>query len=150
MLATMLCADVPTHLTSYTCGQTLVFLVCSCAPTLSTTSNCFVCSVVMGGEQAASVLSTVQRDNMERKGKSWSEEEEAAFKAPIAAKYENEGQPFFASARLWDDGVILPQDTRKVTNTSHVVTRPHIHTYTFILFHSYMRYTHILTIYLHT
>jgi 3-methylcrotonyl-CoA carboxylase beta subunit len=69
---------------------------------------------VMGGEQAASVLSTVKRDNIELEGKSWSAEEEEAFKAPIRAKYEAEGSPYHATARLWDDGIILPSETRRV------------------------------------
>ena len=67
---------------------------------------------VMGGEQAASVLATVRRDNIEAKGGKWSAEEEAAFKKPILEQYEREGHPYFASARLWDDGVIDPLDTR--------------------------------------
>jgi 3-methylcrotonyl-CoA carboxylase beta subunit len=69
---------------------------------------------VMGGEQAASVLATVKRDGLEANGKSWSADEEAAFKAPIRAQYEDQGHPFYASARLWDDGVIDPADTRRV------------------------------------
>jgi len=69
---------------------------------------------VMGGEQAASVLASVRRDNIEGEGKSWSAEEEAAFKAPIRAKYEEEGSPYHATARLWDDGIILPGETRRV------------------------------------
>ena len=67
---------------------------------------------VMGGEQAASVLATVRRDGIEGKGGQWSSEEEAAFKAPILAQYEHQGHPYYASARLWDDGVIDPLDTR--------------------------------------
>jgi 3-methylcrotonyl-CoA carboxylase beta subunit len=67
---------------------------------------------VMGGEQAASVLATVRRDAIEAKGGAWSAEEEAAFKAPILAQYENQGHPYYATARLWDDGVIDPLDTR--------------------------------------
>jgi 3-methylcrotonyl-CoA carboxylase beta subunit len=67
---------------------------------------------VMGGEQAASVLATVRRDNIEAKGGSWSTEEEAAFKQPILDQYEHQGHPYYASARLWDDGVIDPLDTR--------------------------------------
>ena len=67
---------------------------------------------VMGGEQAAGVLAQVRRDNLEGQGKSWSAEEEEAFKAPIRAQYEREGHPYYASARLWDDGVIDPADTR--------------------------------------
>ena len=69
---------------------------------------------VMGGEQAASVLATVKRDGLEAAGKSWSAEEEAAFKAPIRDQYEQQGHPYYASARLWDDGVIDPVDTRRV------------------------------------
>ncbi len=69
---------------------------------------------VMGGEQAASVLATVKRDGMEAKGEKWSSKEEAAFKAPIQESYEREGSPYFSTARLWDDGVIAPADTRRV------------------------------------
>ena len=69
---------------------------------------------VMGGEQAAGVLATVKRDGIEAKGGSWSAEEEAAFKAPITEQYEVQGHPYYATARLWDDGVIDPADTRRV------------------------------------
>jgi len=69
---------------------------------------------VMGGEQAASVLATVRREGLERAGKSWSAQEEEAFKAPIRQQYEAQGHPYYASARLWDDGVIDPADTRRV------------------------------------
>ncbi len=69
---------------------------------------------VMGGEQAATVLATIRRDAVEAKGATWSAEEEAAFKTPIRQQYELEGHPYYASARLWDDGVIDPADTRKV------------------------------------
>jgi 3-methylcrotonyl-CoA carboxylase beta subunit len=69
---------------------------------------------VMGGEQAASVLAQVRRDGMEASGKTWPPEEEEAFKAPIREKYEREGHPYYASARLWDDGIIDPADTRMV------------------------------------
>ena len=69
---------------------------------------------VMGGEQAASVLATVRRDGIESKGGSWSADEEAAFKAPLREQYETQGHPYYASARLWDDGVIDPKDTRRV------------------------------------
>ena len=69
---------------------------------------------VMGGEQAASVLATVKRDGLEAKGGTWSADEEAAFKAPIKAQYETQGHPYFATARLWDDGIIDPADTRRV------------------------------------
>jgi 3-methylcrotonyl-CoA carboxylase beta subunit len=67
---------------------------------------------VMGGPQAASVLAQVRRDGIEAKGGSWPVEEEAKFKAPIEAQYEAQGNPTYASARLWDDGVIAPEDTR--------------------------------------
>jgi 3-methylcrotonyl-CoA carboxylase beta subunit len=69
---------------------------------------------VMGGEQAASVLATVKRDGIEGKGGQWSAEEEQAFKDPIRQQYELQGHPYFATARLWDDGVIDPSDTRRV------------------------------------
>jgi 3-methylcrotonyl-CoA carboxylase beta subunit len=69
---------------------------------------------VMGGEQAASVLATVRRDNIEAEGKSWSADEEEAFKAPVRARYDEEGNPYYATARLWDDGIIAPQETRRV------------------------------------
>ena len=69
---------------------------------------------VMGGEQAASVLATVKRDGIEGKGGTWSTDEEAAFKDPIREQYEAQGHPYYASARLWDDGVIRPTDTRRV------------------------------------
>jgi len=69
---------------------------------------------VMGGEQAASVLATVKRDGIEGKGGQWSPDEEAAFKAPIREQFEQQGHPYYASARLWDDGVIRPTDTRRV------------------------------------
>ena len=69
---------------------------------------------VMGGEQAASVLATVKRDNIEAGGGVWNAEDEAAFKTPIREKYEAEGSPYFATARLWDDGIILPGETRRV------------------------------------
>ncbi len=69
---------------------------------------------VMGGEQAAGVLATVKRDGIEAAGKAWSADEEAAFKAPIREQYETQGHPYYASARLWDDGIIDPADTRRV------------------------------------
>ncbi|MDE2575209.1 MAG: methylcrotonoyl-CoA carboxylase [Rhodospirillales bacterium] len=69
---------------------------------------------VMGGEQAASVLATVRRDGMEARGETWPPEEEEAFKAPIRAQYETQGHPYYATARIWDDGVIDPADTRRV------------------------------------
>ncbi len=73
---------------------------------------------VMGGEQAASVLSTIRRDNIETKGGKWSAEDEAHFKAPIKDQYDVQGHPYYASARLWDDGVIDPADTRTVVGLS--------------------------------
>ncbi len=69
---------------------------------------------VMGGEQAASVLATVRRDNLEAAGQTWSAEEEESFKEPIRQQYERQGHPYYSSARLWDDGVIDPADTRFV------------------------------------
>ena len=68
----------------------------------------------MGGEQAASVLATVKRDGIEARGAQWSTDEEEAFKAPIRQQYEEQGHPYYASARLWDDGIIDPADTRRV------------------------------------
>lgn len=73
---------------------------------------------VMGGEQAASVLATVKRDGVEAKGGAWSAEQEAQFKAPIRAQYEMQGHPYYATARLWDDGVIDPAQTRRVLGLS--------------------------------
>jgi 3-methylcrotonyl-CoA carboxylase beta subunit len=73
---------------------------------------------VMGGEQAASVLATVRRDGLEKAGKRWSKDEEEAFKLPIREQYEVQGHPYYASARLWDDGVIDPSQTRRVLGLS--------------------------------
>lgn len=73
---------------------------------------------VMGGEQAASVLATIRREGVEAKGATWSTEEEHAFKQPILEQFEREGHPFYASARLWDDGVIKPADTRRILGLS--------------------------------
>jgi 3-methylcrotonyl-CoA carboxylase beta subunit len=73
---------------------------------------------VMGGEQAAAVLATVRRDNLEAEGKTWSEADEAAFKKPILDQYETQGHPYYATARLWDDGVIDPAETRTVVALS--------------------------------
>ena len=69
---------------------------------------------VMGGEQASSVLSTLKRDQIEQKGGSWSAEEEDQFKQPIRDQYERQGHPYYASSRLWDDGVIDPAQSREV------------------------------------
>jgi 3-methylcrotonyl-CoA carboxylase beta subunit len=77
---------------------------------------------VMGGEQAASVLATVKRDGIEAKGGKWSTGEEEAFKSPIREQYERQGHPYYASARLWDDGVIDPADTRRVLGLALAVT----------------------------
>ncbi len=69
---------------------------------------------VMGGQQAAAVLASVKRDGLEARGETWSEDEERAFKQPILDQYEAQGHPYYASARLWDDGIIDPRDTRRV------------------------------------
>jgi 3-methylcrotonyl-CoA carboxylase beta subunit len=73
---------------------------------------------VMGGEQAASVLSRVRRDALEIKGESWSLEDEEAFKAPIREQYETQGHPYYATARLWDDGIVDPAQSRRVLGLS--------------------------------
>lgn len=78
---------------------------------------------VMGGEQAASVLATIRRDKIEGAGQAWSKAEEEAFKRPIREKYENEGHPYYATARLWDDGIIEPKDTRMVLGLTLEVTK---------------------------
>ncbi|EYR64486.1 methylcrotonoyl-CoA carboxylase [Actinotalea ferrariae CF5-4] len=69
---------------------------------------------VMGGQQAASVLATVRRDQLEARGEEWSAEDEEAFRAPLREQYETQGNPYYATARLWDDGIIDPADTRRV------------------------------------
>jgi 3-methylcrotonyl-CoA carboxylase beta subunit len=69
---------------------------------------------VMGGEQAAAVLGTVRRDGFEARGEDWSAEDEEAFKAPVREQYEHQGSPYYSTARIWDDGVIDPVDTRRV------------------------------------
>jgi 3-methylcrotonyl-CoA carboxylase beta subunit len=69
---------------------------------------------VMGGEQAASVLATIRRDQIEGTDGVWSAEDEDAFKAPVRDQYEAQGNPYYATARLWDDGIIDPADTRTV------------------------------------
>jgi 3-methylcrotonyl-CoA carboxylase beta subunit len=69
---------------------------------------------VMGGEQAASVLATVRRDGIERGGGSWPAADEEEFKRPIREQYEHQGSPYYSTARLWDDGIIDPADTRRV------------------------------------
>ncbi len=73
---------------------------------------------VMGGEQAASVMATIRRDNMESRGQSWSQADEDSFKTPIREQYETQGHPHHATARLWDDGIIDPADTRRVLGLS--------------------------------
>ncbi|MFM7065723.1 MAG: carboxyl transferase domain-containing protein [Gammaproteobacteria bacterium] len=82
---------------------------------------------VMGGEQAASVLATVKRDQLAAAGREWSAEEEAAFKAPLREQYERQGHPYYASSRLWDDGVIDPAETRRVLalGLSAALNAPH-------------------------
>ena len=77
---------------------------------------------VMGGEQAASVLATVRRDNIEAEGGTWGAEDEEAFKAPIRARYEAEGSPYYATARLWDDGILLPSETRRTLALAFAAT----------------------------
>jgi 3-methylcrotonyl-CoA carboxylase beta subunit len=69
---------------------------------------------VMGGEQAAGVLATVKRDQLQREGKPWTTADEAALREPILDKYDTEGSPYYSTARLWDDGVLDPVDTRHV------------------------------------
>jgi 3-methylcrotonyl-CoA carboxylase beta subunit len=77
---------------------------------------------VMGGDQAASVLATIKRDAMQARGEAWSADEEAAFKAPVRDRYEAEADPFYATARLWDDGIIEPSQTRDVLGLAFSVT----------------------------
>ena len=72
----------------------------------------------MGGDQAAGVLATVRRAGIERKGGQWSAEEEAAFKAPVQAQFEAQSHPLYASARLWDDGIVDPRSSRDVLGLS--------------------------------
>jgi 3-methylcrotonyl-CoA carboxylase beta subunit len=73
---------------------------------------------VMGGEQAANVLATVRRDGIEAAGGKWSREDEEAFKAPIREQYESQGHPYYGTARLWDDGIVEPSQTRRVLGLS--------------------------------
>jgi 3-methylcrotonyl-CoA carboxylase beta subunit len=73
---------------------------------------------VMGGEQAANVMAQITRDKLEKQGKAWSESEEIEFKKPIAERYEQQGHPYYASARLWDDGIIDPIDSRRILGLS--------------------------------
>ncbi len=73
---------------------------------------------VMGGEQASSVLATVRRDSIEAKGGSWSAEDEEAFRAPLRDQYETQGNPYYATARLWDDGIVDPAQSRRVLGLS--------------------------------
>ena len=68
----------------------------------------------MGGEQAASVLARVKRDGIEARGGAWSEAEEESFKDPLRKQYEEQGHPYYATARIWDDGIIDPAETRNV------------------------------------
>ena len=77
----------------------------------------------MGGEQAASVLATIKREALERAGKTLSDAEEEQLKAPIREQFERQGHPFYASARLWDDGVIDPADTRRVLGLVLALTK---------------------------
>lgn len=77
----------------------------------------------MGGPQAASVLSTVQRNNIEAAGETWSDEEEAEFQRPILEKYERESSAYYSTSHLWDDGIIAPQDTRLVLGNALAIAR---------------------------
>ncbi len=77
---------------------------------------------VMGGEQAASVLATVRRDNIEAEGGAWSAEEEEEFKRPIRENFEREGNPYYGTARLWDDGILAPTETRRVLGLAFSAT----------------------------
>jgi 3-methylcrotonyl-CoA carboxylase beta subunit len=77
---------------------------------------------VMGGEQAASVLATIRSDNLEAEGKSWSKADEEEFKRPVREQYETEGNPYYATARLWDDGIIAPSETRMVLGLAFSTT----------------------------
>jgi 3-methylcrotonyl-CoA carboxylase beta subunit len=76
----------------------------------------------MGGEQAAAVLATIKRDAMDIRKEVWTADEEAAFKAPVRARYEAEGDPYYATARLWDDGIIDPAQTRDVLGLAFAAT----------------------------
>jgi 3-methylcrotonyl-CoA carboxylase beta subunit len=78
---------------------------------------------VMGGEQAANVLATVKRDGLEARGESWSAEEQEAFMAPVRDQYELEGHPYYATARIWDDGIIAPAQTRRVLSLGLATAR---------------------------
>jgi 3-methylcrotonyl-CoA carboxylase beta subunit len=90
---------------------------------------------VMGGNQASSVLATVKRDQYEAAGQEWSVEDEEAFKAPIKQQYEDQGSPYYSTARLWDDGIIDPADTRRVLGMAlDVVSRPPLPETSFGLF----------------
>jgi len=90
---------------------------------------------VMGGNQASSVLATVKRDQYEAAGQEWSAEEEEAFKAPIRQQYEEQGSPYYSTARLWDDGIIDPADTRRVLGLAlDVVSRQQLPETSFGLF----------------
>ena len=77
---------------------------------------------VMGGEQAANVLATVRRDGLDAKGGDWTAEEEETFKAPIRTQYEEQGHPYYATARLWDDGVVDPAQSRRALALSLAAT----------------------------
>ena len=77
---------------------------------------------VMGGEQAAAVLATVRRERVEADGGTWSAAEEEDFRAPVRERYERQGSPYYATARLWDDGVIDPVDTRRVLGLALAAT----------------------------
>lgn len=77
---------------------------------------------VMGGEQAANVLCQITKEAKEKRGVTWSDEDQKKFKEPLQIQYEHEGHPYYSSARLWDDGIIRPEDTRKVLGLGLAVT----------------------------
>jgi 3-methylcrotonyl-CoA carboxylase beta subunit len=77
---------------------------------------------VMGGIQAASVLATVRRDNIEAEGRTWSAADEAKFKQPILDAYERDGHPYYGTSQIWDDGIIAPRETRRVLGLAFAAT----------------------------
>jgi 3-methylcrotonyl-CoA carboxylase beta subunit len=77
---------------------------------------------VMGGEQAAAVLATIKREAMEARNEVWTADDEAAFRAPVRSRYEAEGNPYYATARLWDDGIIDPLQTRDILGLAFATT----------------------------
>ena len=115
-------AACPSSPSSWAAASGPATTACAGAPTRRASCGCgrMPASRVMGGEQAARVLAQVKRDGIEKAGKCWSAEEEEAFMAPIREQYELQGHPYYASARLWDDGVIDPVETRRVLGAGHL------------------------------